>query len=240
MRDTALRVIRLLDLTNLSDNTDNSAIDVLCQRAMTARVAAVCVWPKFVTRCTRHLDGTAISVATVVNFPFGDKDIPTVQEQTHSAVGDGADEIDLVMPFSAWLCGDRALTRDMIARVKEICGKSRLLKVILETGKLRTHERIVAASQDAITAGADFLKTSTGKIRISATPRAAESMLTVIHAADRPIGFKASGGIRSVRQAANYLRLADTIMGSTWVRPENFRFGASSLLDACQEAIEQK
>ena len=237
-RDVAQRVIQLLDLTNLSDDADETAVDILCQHAIQAGVAAVCIWPRFVTRCKRLLDNSGISVATVVNFPDGRADIESTLEETRCAVGDGGDEIDLVMPYSSWLSGDRALARDMIAGNKNICGNNVLLKVILETGRLRTHERIVDASRDAIAAGADFLKTSTGKIRISATPRAAQSMLMTIHDADRPIGFKAAGGIRTIRQASYYLKLADRIMGPAWVRPNNFRFGASGLLDACQRAIE--
>ncbi|MDJ0957640.1 MAG: deoxyribose-phosphate aldolase [Arenicellales bacterium] len=239
-RDVAQRVIQLLDLTNLSDDADETAIDRLCQRAMQAHVAAVCIWPRFVTRCTRFLDHSGISIATVVNFPHGGGDIADVLEQTRRVVADGADEVDLVMPYVSWLRGDRALARDMIAGTKNICDGNALLKVILETGRLRTHERIVEASRDAIAAGADFLKTSTGKIRVSATPHAAKIMLMTIHDADRQVGFKAAGGIRTVRQASNYLRLADSIMGSAWVRPENFRFGASGLLDACQQAVEKE
>ena len=237
-RDVARRVVKLLDLTNLSDDADETAVDRLCQRAIQAHVAAVCIWPRFVTRCVNRLDNSEISVATVVNFPHGGNDIAAALEETHCVVADGSDEVDLVMPYSSWLRGDRELARDMITGAKNICGKHVLLKVILETGRLRTRERIAAASRDAIAAGADFLKTSTGKIRISATPYAAESMLTAIREADRPIGFKAAGGIRTLRQASNYLKLADSIMGAAWVRPENFRFGASGLLDACQNAFD--
>lgn len=237
-QDVAQRVVKLLDLTNLSDEADEFAIDRLCQRAIQAHVAAVCIWPRFVARCNRLLNNSGISVATVVNFPHGGADIALTLEETRRVVADGTDEVDMVMPYSSWLHGDRVLARDMIAGTKNICGRNVLLKVILETGRLRTRERIAAASRDAIAAGADFLKTSTGKSRVSATPYAAESMLKTIHDADRPVGFKAAGGIRTVRQASNYLRLADNIMGAAWVRPENFRFGASGLLDVCQQAAE--
>ena len=237
-QDVTQRVIKLLDLTNLSDDADETAIDRLCHRATQTQVAAVCVWPRFVSQCIRLLDDSGISVATVVNFPHGGTDIAATLEETRRVVEYGADEVDMVMPYSSWLRGDTTLVRDMIAGTKKICGKNALLKVILETGRLRTRERIVAASRDAIGAGADFLKTSTGKIRVSATPYAAESMLMTIRDADRPVGFKAAGGIRTVRQASNYLRLADNIMGLDWVKPENFRFGASGLLDACLQAVE--
>ena len=236
-RDAAQRVITLLDLTNLGDDADETAIDKLCHYAIQAQVAAVCVWPRFVSQCIHLLDDSGVRVATVVNFPHGGIDIETTFEETRHVTGDGANEVDLVMPYSSWLRGDTTLAQDMIAGTKNICGNNVLLKVILETGRLRTRERIAAASRDAITAGADFLKTSTGKVRVSATPYAAESMLMVIRNADRPVGFKAAGGIRTVRQASNYLRLADNIMGRDWVKPENFRFGASVLLDACLQAV---
>ena len=127
---------------------------------------------------------------------------------------------------------------DMIAAVKAVCGADVPLKVILETGKLGPPGRVQAASRDAIAAGADFLKTSTGKTRVSATPAAARAMLSVIRDAPRPVGFKASGGIRSPRQAAAYLRLADDIMGTGWAAPRTFRFGASGLLQSCARLLD--
>ena len=235
--EIARRCIGLLDLTSLGDDDDDWVIDGLCTRALNARVAAVCVWPRFVARCREQVAANGIHVATVVNFPHGGSDVETVAEDTVDAIEAGADEIDMVMAYGAWLQGDRQLARDMIDGVKRICGNEVKLKVILETGRLRTVERIAAASRDAIAAGADFLKTSTGKIRVSATPRAAEVMLRTIRESERPVGFKAAGGIRSVRQAANYLKLADRLMGPDWVQPGTFRFGASGLLDACLEKL---
>lgn len=235
--EIANRCIRLLDLTSLGDDDDDWVIDGLCGRALNFRVAAVCVWPWFVDRCREQVAARGIRVATVVNFPHGGSDVETVAEETVDAIEAGADEIDMVMAYGAWLQGDRQLARDMIDGVKRICGDEVKLKVILETGRLRTRERIAAASRDAIEAGADFLKTSTGKIRVSATPGAAEVMLRTIRESERPVGFKAAGGIRSLRQAANYLRLADQIMWSDWAQPETFRFGASGLLDACLKEL---
>jgi deoxyribose-phosphate aldolase len=227
----------LIDLTRLGDGDAVEEIDGLCARAIEAGVAAVCVWPRFVERCSERLDGSGIAVATVVNFPRGDGDIDSAVSDSKSAIEAGASEIDLVMPYASWLGGRRDFTRDMIVAVGHVCGDAVLLKVILETGRLRTNERIRQASQDAIAAGADFIKTSTGRSRVSATPAAAGVMLEVIRAAARPVGFKAAGGIRTVRQAAAYLRLADGIMGRDWIGPRTFRFGASSLLDDCERQL---
>ena len=236
----AQRVISLIDLTSLGEHDDVADIDTLCHRAIEYKVAAVCVWPRFVQRSRERLAGTTIGVATVVNFPGGGDDLNAILQEASWALEAGAQEIDMVMPYRAWLSGDSSRALNSIKQVKQICTDQVLLKVILETGRLRSRERIAAASLDVINAGADFLKTSTGKIRISATPTAAEVILRTIRKARAPVGFKASGGIRSLRQAANYLKLADNIMGSGWVRPATFRFGASTLLDACADAMNKE
>ena len=236
-KETAKRAIALMDLTSLNDTDDNSTIDELCQRGQAVQVAAVCVWPRFVSRCRQKLSGSNIKVATVVNFPHGGSDIKSVTQETRQAIEDGTDEVDLVMPYTTWLNDEQLIAQELIREVKALCGESVLLKVILETGRLKTQDRIADASRDAIAAGADFLKTSTGKISVSATPSAAETMLGVIRDTERPVGFKAAGGIRTVQQAADYLNLADRIMGTKWTQPNNFRLGASSLLDACEQCI---
>jgi deoxyribose-phosphate aldolase len=135
------------------------------------------------------------------------------------------------MPYRVWLQGERAFSQDLISASREICGPRTTLKVILETGSLGSAANIAGAAGDAIEAGADFVKSSTGKTRVSATPAAVETMLAVVRQAHRTVGCKASGGIRNVEQAARYLDLADQIMGAEWATRANFRFGASSLLD---------
>ncbi|MGI9309658.1 MAG: deoxyribose-phosphate aldolase [Gammaproteobacteria bacterium] len=231
-RDVALRAVGLMDLTSLGDNDSAPMIDALCNRARAYQVAAVCVWPQFVTQCAECLAGTSINLATVVNFPGGGTDVDVVVGQTRISVEQGANEIDLVMPYNAWLNGEEGVAANMVYSVKQACDNAKL-KVILETGRLRTRQNIIAASRLAIQAGADFIKTSTGKIPVSATPSAASAMLEVISDGHRSVGFKAAGGIRTLRQAGNYLRIADTLLGPGWVTPDHFRFGASSLLDAC-------
>ncbi|MBX9931496.1 MAG: deoxyribose-phosphate aldolase [Methylobacterium sp.] len=238
----ARRALPLLDLTDLSDSCTETGIDALCAKARAGGAAAICVWPQFVTRGARALAGTGIAIATVINFPKGGEDVERAVEDTEEALGDGAQEIDLVLPYRAFLQGDERPAREMIEAVRGLCDGDRLLKVILETGELRSPEAITAASRLALEAGADFLKTSTGKSPVSATLDAASAMLTVIrdHRGARPAGLKISGGLRSLADAEPYLALADTVMGPNWASPARFRFGASSLyaeLVAARDAV---
>ncbi len=232
-QDTARASLLLLDLTRLDDEDDEVVIDALCRRASQpwGHAAAVCVWPRFVERCRTLLAGTGVRVATVANFPHGGDDIAAAVEEVRGAIARGAQEVDLVMPYHAWLAGERGAAREMVAAARDACADA-TLKVILETGRLRERAHIVAASRDAIAAGADFIKTSTGKIEVSATPEAAAAMLHAIREANRPVGFKAAGGIRTLAQARVYLDLAEDMMGPDWIAPQTFRFGASALLDA--------
>lgn len=237
--ELARRALRLLDLTDLSETCSDQAIDALCRKARAAPgpVAAVCVWPQFVSRARQALQDSSVRIATVANFPAGDEDVERVIDAVTGALDDGADEIDLVMPYRALLRGEAGVARDMIAAVRDIIEGERRLKVILETGALGGATAIETASRLAIEAGADFLKTSTGKTAVSATPEAAETMLRVIAAAGCPVGFKASGGVRTLAEAGLYLDLADRIMGPGWASPATFRIGASGLYDVLAAAI---
>lgn len=237
-REVARRAVGLLDLTSLGGQDTDRAVGALCERALQYQVAAVCVWPRFVSQCAAALQGSGVDLATVVNFPHGGEDINLAVSETRSSIDRGANEIDLVMPYRAWLTGNSQVAERMIREVKQACGHARL-KVILETGRLKSRENIMAASRLGIESGADFIKTSTGKIRISATPSGARAMLEVIRNGHRSVGFKAAGGIRTLRQAGNYLCIADQLLGSEWVTPDHFRFGASSLLDACIPFIKE-
>lgn len=234
MRETAARALSLLDLTNLKDDCTPEAIEALCARAHTAfgDTAAICIWPRFVAQARALLgQGSAVRIATVVNFPSGDLDIDTVVAETRQAVADGADDIDLVIPYRALMKGDEAAVTAMVAAVREACPAPLVLKTILETGELKDVSLIRRASELAIAAGADFIKTSTGKVAVNATLEAADIMLQAIRDSRGKVGFKPAGGISTVAEAALYLRLADTIMGEDWVMPSTFRFGASGLLD---------
>jgi len=236
----AVRALRSLDLTDLTDTCTDQAIDALCKKALDPRgpVAAVCVWPQFVKRAQENLKGSTVRIATVVNFPAGGEDVSRVSDDTQEALSDGANEIDLVIPYEAVRRGDLTVAAEMVEAVRELVDGDRLLKVILETGELKDPKLIEAASLVAIEAGADFIKTSTGKTPVSATPEAAEIMLRAIKASGRPVGLKPSGGIRTVADAGIYLDLADQIMGPGWATPKTFRIGASSVYDALIAAIE--
>ncbi|MDR7039817.1 deoxyribose-phosphate aldolase [Methylobacterium sp. BE186] len=236
--EIARRALPLLDLTNLADICTTSHIEALCRDARAGGVAAVCVWPQFVGEAARALKATPVRVATVVNFPAGGEDVERAVEDAAEAIADGAHEIDLVLPYRAVLRGDAQAARSLVEAVRDVCHKT-CLKVILETGALGEPERITEASHLAIEAGADFLKTSTGKIPVSATPKAAEAMLGAIRAraGGRRVGLKVSGGLRSVADAATYLVLADRVMGPGWAEPATFRLGASSLYGELTAAL---
>jgi deoxyribose-phosphate aldolase len=238
--DIALRALRSLDLTDLTETCTDQAIDALCKKALDPRgpVAAVCVWPQFVKRSRENLKGSSVRIATVVNFPAGGEDVSRVTDDTQEALSDGANEIDLVIPYETVRRGDLAAATEMVEAVRELVDGDRLLKVILETGELKDAKLIETASRIAIDAGADFIKTSTGKTPVSATPEAAEIMLTAIKASGKPVGLKPSGGIRTVEDAKIYLDLASRIMGPGWATPRTFRIGASSVYDALIAAIE--
>ena len=247
MIETAKRALGLVDLTNLNDDCTAEDITKLTDRTVTdhGAVAAVCVWPRFVAQAVKELTGTGVKVATVVNFPTGGEDTEAVVAETRQAIADGADEIDLVMPYKAFVEGRKGFAEEQIIRVKAAIPAQAILKVILETGEIKDPLLIHAASNVAIAAGADFIKTSTGKVAVNATLEAAEIMLTAIEEArredaERVIGFKPAGGIKTTEDAASYLALVDRIMGHNWVSAATFRFGASGLLDALIATIEGK
>ena len=233
VQQTARRALALLDLTDLSDDCDAASIERLCRRAVTPHgaVAAVCIWPGFVAQARVLLAGTGIRIATVVNFPGGDSAPAEVAATIRGALGDGADEIDLVLPYRALILGREGETREMVAVARAAAGDA-TLKVILETGELRDPDLIRRAARLAIGEGADFIKTSTGKVKINATPEAARLMLEEIAQVGRPVGLKPAGGLKTVEDAARYLALADEIIGADWATPLRFRFGASGILDA--------
>jgi deoxyribose-phosphate aldolase len=229
----ARHAIGLVDLTDLGEPTDAAAVDRLCARARAAGTAAVCVWPEYVALCVDRLAGSGVRVATVVNFPSGDFPIGDVVELTRHCIGDGADEIDVVLPYRALLAGDDESAAAVIDAVDELAPT---MKVILETGELPDRAAVDRAARFAIAHGADFVKTSTGKTPVSATPEAVATMLDAIADADRSVGVKPSGGIRTLDDARRYLHLAESTMGEGWTTPATFRFGASGLLDALEAA----
>lgn len=237
----ARRAIALLDLTELGDNASEADVAKLCARAKGAAgipaVAAVCVWPRHVAGAKAALEGTGIRIATVVNFPSGEETLAEVLAMLQAALEAGADEIDLVMPWRAFLSGDEDTATAMMRGVRAALPADRRLKVILESGSYPDGASIRRAADLAIRCGAHFIKTSTGKAGNGASLDAARAMLGAILAVPRSVGLKPSGGIRSFADAAAYLALADDMMGPGWTAPETFRFGASGLHDALVAVI---
>jgi deoxyribose-phosphate aldolase len=237
----AHRALAVLDLTELGDEATVDDVTSLCAKAHGphGNTAAVCVWPRHVAHAVEQLWGTNVRIATVVNFPSGDEPVDDVVAQTRQAVADGADEIDLVLPHRPMLAGDTAHAAAMIDAVRAVVpNDSHVLKVILETGELVAPTAIRSAAVLAVEHGADFIKTSTGKTKVSATHEATEIMLEVIRDAGRSVGLKPSGGIRTLADATSYLHQADEMMGAGWATPATFRFGASGLLTALIATIE--
>jgi deoxyribose-phosphate aldolase len=238
-RQVAMRAIPLIDLTDLSDDGTPAQIDALVARALALPmpVAALCLWPAFVAQARAALGTSPIRLATVVNFPHGGEDVAAACAQTQTALADGADEIDLVLPWRALVAGRDEVARNMVRAVARELSPAARLKVIIESGALPDGQSIARASRLAIEDGAHFIKTSTGKTAISATPEAARIMLRVIRDSGAHVGFKASGGLRTLDQARDYLTLVDDILGAGFVSPSHVRFGASSLLDPLLAAL---
>lgn len=244
----AKRILGLLDLTNLNSNSSEDDITALCRQAgsMDGNTAAVCIYPRFipVARKTLHtLGNSETRIATVSNFPNGQEDIAVALAETRASIAYGADEVDIVFPYQALIAGDSQIGFDMVSACKEVCSAGQvLLKVIIESGELVQEHLIRQASEIAIDAGADFIKTSTGKTAISATPKSAEIMLNVIRdkGVQDSVGFKPAGGVRTVEDAKIYLDLADKIIGPSWADRDHFRFGASSLIDSVLSSLGHK
>ena len=234
LQHTARIALACLDLTSLNDADTEADVAKLCERAQGAHgpVAAVCVWPRFAAFARRQLPAN-IGVAAVANFPDGSADIERALRDTAEIVQSGAQEVDVVLPYARLQQRDEQAVSQLLNAVRRAC-PGLTLKVILETGMLADDALIVRASQLSLAAGADFLKTSTGKTAVSATPQAATLMLRCIaddaQAAGR-VGFKPSGGIRTVADAAVYIALCEQVLGRQAVQPRRFRFGASGLLN---------
>jgi deoxyribose-phosphate aldolase len=224
----------LTDLTSLNESDDAASVRALSILARMApvRPAAVCIWARWIPVALEALHDTAIAVCAVTNFPDGAAAPEAAAAETAAAVGAGATEVDVVFPYRAMLAGDLHVGLRLVRACRESCGDHALLKVILETGQLLEAENIRQAAEIAIDGGAQFLKTSTGKTQPAATPEAAGVLLDAIAAAGRrglSIGFKASGGIRTIEDALVYLALYEQQFGPESAGSNNFRIGASGL-----------
>lgn len=232
-------LIASLDLTTLNANDTEETVKALCAKAVTpyGTVPAVCIYPRFIPFAKNILPAT-VKVATVINFPSGLADLLLLEKEIKAAIDFGADELDVVLPYRVLITGDTEFCARYLAKARELCGK-KTLKIIIESGELKTVELIKKASLLCIEAQADFIKTSTGKTEISATPEAANIILETIKQSKKNIGFKASGGIKTLNDAKKYLTLAQSVMGSSWVNTSHFRIGASSVLANLLDTIEQ-
>ncbi len=234
----------MMDLTTLEGKDTPGKVAYLCRKALqpaeakynVPSCAAVCVYPNMVRYARRFLgDNSPVKVASVATgFPSGQYPLRTKLEETRRAVDDGSDEIDMVIDRNAFLTGDHAKVADEIAAVKEACGPAHL-KVILETGELITYDNVRVASRIAMDAGADFIKTSTGKVQPAATMPVTLVMLEAIRdyffETGIRIGMKPAGGIRTAKQSLAYLVMVKETLGDDWLTPDLFRIGASTLLN---------
>ena len=240
LQHSARLALACLDLTRLTDADTEADIVALCARAQSPHgpVAAVCVWPRLAARARRELPA-GIAVAAVANFPDGGADVDRALRETRAIIDAGAQEVDLVLPF-AWLQrGDERTVATLLQAVRA-ASEGLVLKVILETGVLMQDALIARAARLSLDAGADFLKTSTGKAPVGATPQAARAMLAAIAADPRAagrVGFKAAGGVRTVADAALYLDLCEQALGTDALNPRRFRIGASGLLDEIEALL---
>ncbi len=237
LHQAANKAIELMDLTTLTDQETPEDIINICKKANTpvGTTAAICIFPRFIPIARKQLiaQGTPnVKIATVTNFPHGNDDIAIAVTETKAAVAYGADEVDVVFPYRALISGDEHIGFDLVRQCKNACGDV-TLKVIIETGELKTAELIKKASEISIKAGADFIKTSTGKVAVNATPESAEIMLKVIKAlgVQDTVGFKPAGGVKTSEDAQAYLQMAANIHGVEWLQTSRYRFGASSLLN---------
>ncbi len=245
--------LQMVDLTTLEGMDSPGKVRQLCNKAMypyeadpeIPKVAAVCVYPNRVRLAAEILKGSGIHVASVAtSFPSGMGTLESRIEEVKYAVDEGADEIDMVISRWAFLKGEYNYVFDEVATFKEACGPAHL-KVILETGELETYENVRKASDIAIYAGADFIKTSTGKISPAATMPVTLVMLYAIRdyylKTGNKIGMKPAGGIRDAKTALHYLAMVKETLGADWLTPDLFRFGASSLAnDLLMQIIKQK
>lgn len=233
--------LNMIDLTTLEGKDTEGKVRQMCYKAIhpaddipgLPTVAAVCVYPTFVGIAKKALGNSGVKVASVATaFPSGNSTLEIKLNDTKLAVNDGADEIDMVISRGEFLEGNYNFVFDEIAAIKEACGKARL-KVILETGELSTLDNVRKASDIAILAGADFIKTSTGKIQPAATMPVTLVMLQAIndhyHKTGKMVGMKPAGGISSAKGALQYLVMLHETLGNKWMNNEWFRFGASSL-----------
>ena len=246
-------VLNMIDLTTLEGKDSLGKVKQLCYKAMHLHdsyeglptVAAICVYPSMVKVAKKSLEGSPVKVASVATaFPSGQAAGDVKIRDTKFAVSEGADEVDMVISRGKFLAGEYNYVFDEIAQIKEACGETRL-KVILETGELTTFDKVRKASDIAMHAGADFIKTSTGKVQPAATMPVTLVMLEAIrdfyYDTGKMIGMKPAGGISKSKLALHYLVMVNEVLGEDWLDNHWFRFGASSLAnDVLMQIVKEK
>ncbi len=238
MDSPAKRILRCVDLTNLDANATAGDVRDLTDSAKTpyGKVAAVCVLPAFVKQAHASLIGTGVKTCTVVNFPGGNHPAKDVIALTKEAVADGAEEIDVVIPWRMLLEGHPENVAARVARVKAAADGAPV-KAIIESGMLRSNELIQQATHGAVDGGADFVSTSTGMAPANGTPEAARAIVAEIQDCHKDVGLKASGGVNSVEAALSYFSIAEEMMGDGWVTTDRFRIGGTGILSALITSI---
>ncbi|MGE9268090.1 MAG: deoxyribose-phosphate aldolase [Verrucomicrobiales bacterium] len=244
--------VTMLDVTTLEGADSVGKVRQMCRKAMNplpgqpeiGPAAAVCVYPSLVAVAAKEVAGSGVKVASVATaFPSGQSRLQERLEEVKFAVAEGADEIDMVISRGKFLAGEYEAVFDEIAACKEACGEAHL-KVILETGELTGYEQVRVASEIAMAAGADFIKTSTGKVQPAATLPVTLVMLQAIadyyERTGRMVGMKPAGGISQAKLALQYLVMVREVLGAAWLTPERFRFGASSLTNDLLRQIEKQ
>ncbi len=226
-------LIGCLDLTYLGED-DERAVDTLCDKAITpwGTVAGLCVYPQWLKKVSTV---QGVQPVTVVNFPGGGQSLAEIEKDLVQALVWGAQEIDVVIPYQSYVDGSSKKACELLTLCRQLCAEPILLKVIIESGAMPNDEHIRWACRDAIQCGADFIKTSTGKVAVGATLSAVRIILEEIAAHQVAVGVKVSGGVRELDDALAYLNLAEQYKGDLLINSHTFRIGASQLLDnICQ------
>ena len=230
-------ILKHVDHTLLLQGSTWEEIKQICDDAMKYETASVCIAPSYVKEAAEYMNGR-IPVCTVIGFPNGYMTTAAKEFETKDALANGASEIDMVINIG-WLKDKKYdLIENEIKILKAACG-DKILKVIIETGELKDEALIRKASEISIKAGADFIKTSTGKVAVNATPESARIMMEVIRdmGVEKTVGFKPAGGVRTAEDAQKYLAIADELFGADWADARHYRFGASSLLASLLKAL---
>jgi len=235
-----LQLISLIDATNLDEQATEQDMIKLCQLVKSAPtyIASICVYPKWIHAVNDFFKTKPVTITTVINFPKSNLDSKTLEKEIKQAIELGADEIDIVFPYETFDPKNTAPTLAFLQAAKQACG-DHVLKVIIESGEAPSAKWIEQATLCVVNSGANFVKTSTGKTTTGATTEAVRTIAYTLHEADRPCGLKISGGVRTIEQAQTYIKIVESILSPSFIEPEWFRFGASSLLKSCIETIEK-